>query len=79
MVDLLVLIIPPAGGDELQGIKRGIVERTDLILVNKADGELLIPARRVRGEYTSAIKLMRQRSSLWKPKVEFTSRWKKTN
>ncbi|KAJ8028656.1 Methylmalonic aciduria type A protein, mitochondrial [Holothuria leucospilota] len=69
MVDLLVLIIPPAGGDELQGIKRGIVERTDMILVNKADGELLIPARRVRGEYTSAIKLMRQRSSLWKPKV----------
>ncbi|PIK56523.1 putative methylmalonic aciduria type A-like, mitochondrial [Apostichopus japonicus] len=79
MVDVLVLIIPPAGGDELQGIKRGIVERTDIVLVNKADGDLKIPARRVRGEYTSAIKIMRQRSKVWKPKVLQVSSKEGTN
>ena len=40
MVDMFVLILPPAAGDELQGIKRGIIELADLILVNKADGDL---------------------------------------
>src|SRR5712675_3625655 len=39
MVDMFVLILPPAGGDELQGIKRGVIELADLVLVNKADGE----------------------------------------
>ena len=40
MVDMFVLILPPAAGDELQGIKRGIIELADLILINKADGGL---------------------------------------
>ncbi|XP_071951346.1 methylmalonic aciduria type A homolog, mitochondrial-like isoform X1 [Antedon mediterranea] len=69
MVDMFVLIVPPAGGDELQGLKRGIVEMADLILVNKSDGELLIPARRMKAEYTSAMKLLRKRSKIWIPKV----------
>ncbi|XP_033111919.1 methylmalonic aciduria type A homolog, mitochondrial-like [Anneissia japonica] len=69
MVDMLVLVVPPAGGDELQGLKRGIVEMADLILVNKADGELLIPARRMKAEYSSALKLLRKRSKIWIPKV----------
>ena len=69
MVDMFVLIIPPAGGDELQGLKKGIMEMADLILVNKSDGELVIPARRIRAEYTSALKLMRKRSQFWNPKV----------
>eukprot|EP00057_Strongylocentrotus_purpuratus_P017271 XP_011671745.1 PREDICTED: methylmalonic aciduria type A homolog, mitochondrial [Strongylocentrotus purpuratus] len=73
MVDMLVLLIPPAGGDELQGLKKGIVERADFILINKADGELLIPARRIRSEYTSAVKLMYKRSPLWAPKVKQVS------
>ncbi|XP_071477897.1 methylmalonic aciduria type A homolog, mitochondrial-like [Diadema antillarum] len=73
MVDMLVLLIPPAGGDELQGLKKGIVERADFILINKADGELLIPARRIRSEYTSAVKLMYTRSPLWKPQVKQVS------
>ncbi|HEY9556375.1 MAG TPA: methylmalonyl Co-A mutase-associated GTPase MeaB, partial [Acidimicrobiales bacterium] len=46
LVDLFVLVASPAGGDELQGIKRGIMELADLIIVNKADGELLPAARR---------------------------------
>uniref|UniRef100_A0A8C4QP79 Metabolism of cobalamin associated A n=2 Tax=Eptatretus burgeri TaxID=7764 RepID=A0A8C4QP79_EPTBU len=69
MVDIFVLLIPPAGGDELQGIKRGIVELADLIVVTKADGELIVPARQVQAEYTSALKFLRPRWSKWKPKV----------
>ncbi|XP_005995602.1 methylmalonic aciduria type A protein, mitochondrial [Latimeria chalumnae] len=69
MVDIFVLLIPPAGGDELQGIKRGIIEMADLVVVTKADGDLIVPARRIQAEYVSALKLLRKRSSVWKPKV----------
>src|SRR5207302_8818855 len=51
MVDLFPLILPPAAGDELQGLKRGIIELADLILVNKADGDLLEHATRSAAEY----------------------------
>ncbi|XP_044156985.1 methylmalonic aciduria type A protein, mitochondrial [Bufo gargarizans] len=69
MVDMFVLMLPPAGGDELQGIKRGIVEMADLVTVTKADGDLLIPARKIQAEYVSALKLLRKRSKTWKPQV----------
>ncbi|XP_048456979.1 methylmalonic aciduria type A protein, mitochondrial [Rhincodon typus] len=69
MVDMLILFIPPVGGDELQGIKRGIIEMADLVVITKADGDLLVPARRMQAEYTSALKLLRNRSKNWKPKV----------
>nr|XP_020447526.1 methylmalonic aciduria type A protein, mitochondrial isoform X3 [Monopterus albus] len=69
MVDMFVLLIPPAGGDELQGIKRGIIERADLVVVTKADGDLVVPARRIQTEYTSALKLLRRQSKSWNPKV----------
>lgn len=69
MVDMFVLLIPPAGGDELQGIKRGIIEMADLVVVTKSDGDLLVPARRIQAEYTSALKLLRKRSKSWNPKV----------
>lgn len=61
MTDLFVLLLAPAGGDELQGVKRGIMEIADLILVNKADGELLTTARRTVADYTGALRLMRRR------------------
>ena len=51
IVDMFVLILPPAGGDELQGIKRGIIELADLVLVNKADGELAAAAHRTVADY----------------------------
>ncbi|CAH8516752.1 unnamed protein product [Schistosoma turkestanicum] len=73
MVDMFVLIIPPAGGDELQGIKRGIVEVADLVLVNKADGELLHPACRIAPEYSNALKYIRCRRPNWIPKVQLVS------
>ncbi|XP_039468869.1 methylmalonic aciduria type A protein, mitochondrial [Oreochromis aureus] len=69
MVDMFVLLIPPAGGDELQGIKRGIIERAELVVVTKSDGDLVVPARRIQAEYTSALKLLRRQSKSWNPKV----------
>ncbi|XP_069130110.1 methylmalonic aciduria type A homolog, mitochondrial-like [Argopecten irradians] len=69
MVDMFCLLIPPAGGDELQGIKKGIVEMADLVIVNKSDGELAPAARRIQYEYISALKFMRPKSPNWKPKV----------
>ncbi|CAH1777511.1 unnamed protein product [Owenia fusiformis] len=69
MVDLFCLLIPPAGGDELQGIKKGIVEVADLVVINKSDGDLVPAARRIQAEYTSALKLLRKRSKVWSPKV----------
>lgn len=61
MTDLFVLLLGPGGGDELQGVKRGIMERADLILVNKADGALKDTARRTRADYAGALRLLRRR------------------
>jgi LAO/AO transport system kinase len=54
MTDMFLLLLLPAGGDELQGIKRGIMELADLILVNKADGDQVALAARTMGDYRSA-------------------------
>ncbi len=59
--DLFVLLIAPAGGDELQGIKRGIMEIADLILVNKADGILKTAAMGTRADYAQALRHLRPR------------------
>ncbi len=69
MVDLFLLLIAPGGGDELQGIKRGIMEIADLIVVNKADGKLKDEAGRTAAEYQSALQLLRPRSQNWTPRV----------
>ncbi len=61
MADLFVLLIAPGGGDELQGVKRGIMEMADLILVNKADGDLQPAATRTCADYTGALRLLRRR------------------
>jgi LAO/AO transport system kinase len=58
MTDLFVLLVAPGGGDQLQGIKRGIMELADLVVVNKCDGELVAKARQAVAEYRSAIGLM---------------------
>jgi len=59
--DLFLLLLAPAGGDELQGVKRGIMEMADLILVNKADGDLKPAAMRTVADYTGALHLLRRR------------------
>ena len=62
MADLFVLLLAPAGGDELQGVKRGIMEMADLILVNKADGALKHQATRTCADYAGALRLLRKRA-----------------
>lgn len=61
LTDIFVLLLAPAGGDELQGVKRGIMELADLILVNKADGDLAAAAQRTRADYAGALRLLRKR------------------
>ena len=59
--DLFLLLLAPAGGDELQGVKRGIMEMADMILVNKADGDLKPTATRTCADYAGALRLLRKR------------------
>jgi LAO/AO transport system kinase len=73
MVDMFLLVLPPAAGDELQGIKRGIIELADLILINKADGALLDHARRAAAEYANAIHLIRPALAEWQVAVRAVS------
>ena len=61
MTDVFCLLIAPAAGDELQGVKRGIMELSDLILINKADGDLLQLAKLTSSDYKNAINLFRHR------------------
>ena len=61
LCDLFILLLAPAGGDELQGVKRGIMEMADLILVNKADGDLKPAAMRTCADYAGALRLLRKR------------------
>ena len=69
MVDTFVLLLAPGGGDELQGIKRGVMELADLVVVNKADGELLGAARHAAAGHDQALRLQRPRWPGWDPEV----------
>jgi len=73
MVDMFCLLLSPAGGDELQGIKRGIMELADLVVVNKADGDMKTAAKRAQGEYRGALHLMRPKFEGWSPRVVLAS------
>jgi LAO/AO transport system kinase len=73
MVDMFLLILPPAAGDELQGLKRGIIELADLILVNKADGALLDHARQSAAEYANAMRLIPPAVPEWQVSVRAVS------
>jgi LAO/AO transport system kinase len=65
MVDCFVLLAAPGGGDDLQGIKRGIMELADVIVVNKADGELLPAASRAVADHRHAVHLLRPKHPGW--------------
>jgi GTPase len=69
MVDAFLLLLAPGAGDELQGIKRGVIELADLVLINKADGELLAAARRARADYQAALHLLTSPTPGWTPEV----------
>jgi LAO/AO transport system kinase len=69
MVDMFLLMLLPGSGDELQGFKRGIVELADLVIVNKADQDLLEAAGRVAVEYANALQFLTPASPGWTPRV----------
>lgn len=68
-VDMLILLVPPGGGDGLQASKKGIMEATDLIIVNKADGSLLDSAKHTKADYSGAMQFVRRKYVHWGPKV----------
>ena len=73
MVDFFLVLLLPAGGDELQGIKKGVIELADALVVNKADGETRLVAERTRGEYAAALELIRPPGDGWKPEAFIAS------
>jgi LAO/AO transport system kinase len=73
MVDFFLVLLHPGGGDELQGVKRGILEFADVIAVNKADGDTLAQARITQAEYSSALRHLARGAGVWVPRVVLTS------
>ena len=73
LTDMFVLMLAPGGGDELQGLKRGIVELADLVLINKADGSLAPSARALAADYRAALGILRPRRGNWRPEVQLCS------
>ena len=69
LTDLFTLVLNPGGGDELQGIKRGIMEMADIIVINKADGDAERQANLTAKEYSMALHLMPENGNKWIPKV----------
>ncbi|WP_326546820.1 methylmalonyl Co-A mutase-associated GTPase MeaB [Mycolicibacterium sp. ND9-15] len=69
MVDTFVFLTLARTGDQLQGIKKGVLELADIVVVNKADGEHAIEAKRAARELAGAIRLIYPRETLWRPPV----------
>ena len=69
MVDFFAVLLQPGAGDELQGIKRGLLELADALIVTKADGDQRILAERTRAEHAQALQLLRSPSKAWAPRV----------
>ncbi|MFA9400714.1 MAG: methylmalonyl Co-A mutase-associated GTPase MeaB [Acidobacteriota bacterium] len=73
LVDCLCLLLVPGAGDELQGIKRGIMELADLVVVNKADGDRIPAAKRARGDYRHALRMLPPSTEGWETPVLIAS------
>jgi len=69
MTDVFLVLMLPGAGDELQGIKKGVVELADMIAVNKADGDNIARAQRAAAEYRAALHILKPASAHWSPKV----------
>ncbi len=69
MVDLFLLLLLPGAGDDLQGIKRGIMELADIMVINKDDGDLSAAAARSAADVANALGLMQPRHQGWRPEV----------
>ncbi|MCB1675703.1 MAG: methylmalonyl Co-A mutase-associated GTPase MeaB [Halioglobus sp.] len=79
MVDFFMVLMLPGGGDELQGIKKGIVELADALVINKADGDSARLARITRQQYSSALRLLHHASGFWTPQVMTCSALQSSN
>ena len=73
MVDFFLLLLVPGAGDELQGIKKGVVELADAILINKADGENKLPSEAARAEYNRALHYLTPSTEGWRPRAHTAS------
>lgn len=73
MTDFFLLLMLPNAGDELQGIKKGVMEKADMLLINKADGEFLPKARAAKVLYSQAMRLFPAKDSAWKPLIHLCS------
>ena len=73
MTDMFILLLLPGGGDDLQGIKRGVTELADLILINKSDGSLAKVAQNTAAEYQNALQFLQPRTEGWSVLVKTCS------
>lgn len=73
LTDIFLLLLSPAGGDDLQGIKRGVMELADIVVVNKADGDWAAAATRAAADIRHALNLLRPRLESWSPPVLLVS------
>jgi LAO/AO transport system kinase len=73
MVDFFLLLLLPGAGDELQGIKKGVIELADALVVNKADGENRGPANRARAEYQQALRYLAPATEGWETRAHTCS------
>lgn len=78
MTDFFLVLMLPGAGDELQGIKKGVLEIADMIVVNKADADNEIRAKQAVIHYRNALHIMQQRSPNWQPPVQMCSALKNT-
>ncbi len=69
MVDFFLVLLLAGGGDDLQGIKKGIIEIADMIAINKADGDNVTRAQRAAAEYRGALQILHPQSATWSPPV----------
>jgi LAO/AO transport system kinase len=69
MVDFFLVLLLAGGGDDLQGIKKGIIEIADMIAINKSDGDNVIRAERAAAEYRAALQILTPQSATWSPPV----------
>lgn len=69
MVDFFLVMLLPGGGDDLQGIKKGIIEIADMIAINKADGDNVVRAKSAANEYRGALQILTPHTATWSPPV----------
>jgi len=73
MVDFFLVLLLPGAGDEIQGLKKGLIELADLIAINKADGELAPRASATAADYRAALHILSARDAVWQPQVRTIS------